>query len=492
MTALDPRTPVVAGAGQLTQRPAQLTEALEPVAMMTEAARRAGADAGAPHLLARADLVAVVKGAWRYPDPARIVAAGLGAAHARTALSTDGGNTPQLLVDVIAERVAAGALDVAVIAGAEGIWSRRRLRDAGLARSVTRQTGVSPDEVIGRDLPMTSEHEQSRHLIQPVDVYPLFESAIRHRRGETLDGHLRRIAGLWARFNTVAVANPYAWLRQPMTAAEIATPSAGNRMVAFPYPKAMCSNWDLDQAAALIVCSAAAASGAGVPRDRWVFPIAGAEADDTALVSHRRDLGSSPAIAAAWSALRQASGLGTGDIAHVDLYSCFPSAVEAAAEAIGLDESRQLTVTGGLTFAGGPLSNYVTHSIAAMAGVLRTDRGATGLVTANGGFLTKHALGLYSAQPGRLPFRRIRVGAADVPHRARQLAAQPQAPVRVEACTVLHDRDGPVRALLAALCGDGRRAWGFSTDPALMTAAMTRELAGAAARIDPAGRLELS
>jgi acetyl-CoA C-acetyltransferase len=492
VTALDPRTPVVVGAGQLTQRPAELTGALEPVAMMIEAARRAAADAGAPNILSRAGLVAVVKGAWRYPDPARIVATGIGAARAGTALSTDGGNTPQMLVDVLAGRVAAGALDVAVIAGAEGIWSRRRMREAGIVRHVTRQTGVSPGEVIGRDLQMTSEHEQSRHVIQPVDVYPLFESAIRHRRGETLDQHRDRIAELWARFNAVAAANPDAWLRRPMTAREIREPSAGNRMVAFPYPKAMCSNWDVDQAAALIVCSAQAASGAGVPRDRWVFPLAGAEADDTALVSHRRELGRSPAIAAAWSALSAASGLGTGDIAHVDLYSCFPSAVEAAAEAVGLEESRQLTVTGGLTFAGGPLSNYVTHSIAAMMGVLRADDRAAGLITANGGFLTKHALGVYSAHPGRRPFRRVRVADADVPQHARQLATQPPPAVVIEACTVLHDHAGPARALFATLCADGRRAWGFSTEPAVLNAAMTRELIGCAARIGRAGCLELS
>jgi acetyl-CoA C-acetyltransferase len=492
VTVLDPRTPVVVGVGQLTQRPAELAGALEPVAMMIEAARRAAADAGAARLLPRVDLVAVVKGAWRYPDPARILATGIGAVHARTALSTDGGNTPQTLVHVLAARVAAGALDVAVIAGAEGIWSRRRMRDAGIGRNVTRQTGVSPDEVIGRDLPMTSEHEQSRHVVQPVDVYPLFESAIRHRRGETLDGHRARIAELWARFNAVAVANPYAWLRRPMTAREIREPSAGNRMVAFPYPKAMCANWDVDQAAALVVCSADAASGAGVPRDRWVFPLAGAEADDTALVSHRRELGRSPAIEAAWWALSAASGLGTGDIAHVDLYSCFPAAVEATAEAVGLDESRQLTVTGGLTFAGGPLSNYVTHSIAAMAGVLRADDGAAGLVTANGGFLTKHALGIYSARPGRRPFRRVQVGGAEVAHHARDLATAPDSPVVIEACTVLHDHIGPARALFATLCGDGRRAWGFSTDPAVMNAAMTRELIGSAARVGPAGCLELT
>ena len=193
----------------------------------------------------------------------------------------------------------------------------------------------------------TTDFEMSRGMEQPVNFYPVFDSAIRAARGESIDEHRDRIAALWARFNEVAVANDYAWFRTPMSAAEIREPSPSNRMVGFPYTKAMNSNWDLDQAAAVLLCSVEAAEAAGVPRDKWVFPIAGTDAHDTYSVTERRDLHSSPAITEAGGRLYALAELGPDDVAHVDLYSCFPSAVQVAAESLGLDEARQLTQTGG-------------------------------------------------------------------------------------------------------------------------------------------------
>jgi acetyl-CoA C-acetyltransferase len=489
---VDSTTPVIVGAAQLIQRVDDLAEAREAAELMTDVVRAAAADSGAHDIAKRAGLVVTIKGAWSYRDPARIVADAVGATTARTALTADGGNTPQLVVDVIAERISRGELDVAVIVGAETIWSRRRMRSAGVQRDVTAQPeDVTPDEQLGRDLVLGDDFEHSRGLTLPVDIYPLFESAIRHRRGETLDAHRDRLAKMWADFNAVAVDNPFAWFRTPMTADDIRDPSPSNRMVAFPYTKAMCSNWDVDQAAAVIMCSAEAASAAAVPRDRWVFPYGGAEADDTALVSHRDELGRSPAIAAAWRALTTQCGLGIDDIAHLDVYSCFPSAVQAAIEAIGIDDSRRLTVTGGLTFAGGPLNNYVSHSIAAMVGVLREDLSARGLVTANGGFITKHALGIYSATPPPAPFARAALGEADVEHNPREVAADATGKLDIEAYTVMHDHSGPTRALVGFRTEDGRRTWGFSQESDVMQSLVASDHVGAPATLDGDGHVHL-
>jgi acetyl-CoA C-acetyltransferase len=488
----DARAPVIVGAAQLTQRPDDMHDALEAVALMTDVVRAAATDSGAARLLGATELVVAINGAWSYRDPARIVADALGATSARTVRTTHGGNTPQLVVDVVAEQIAAGDLDVAVVVGAETIWSRRRMRAGGVDRAVIEQADdVSPDEEWGKPLDLADEHEQARGIAQPVEVYPLFESAIRARRGESLDSHRDRIASLWAGFNAVAVANPYAWSRTAMSAEEIRNPLPGNRMVAFPYTKAMCSNWDLDQAAALVVCSAEAAERHGVPRDRWVFVHGGAEADDTAQVSHRGELGRSPAIAAAWSALAADRGVVVDDIGYLDVYSCFPSAVQAAVEAIGIPDGRALTLTGGLTFAGGPLNNYVTHSIATLVPLLREDPEASGLITANGGLITKHALGLYAGHPPRAPFHRVQVAEDDVQHQHRGAAPEHVGAVTIEASTVMHDQQGPTRALFAALTPDGRRAWGNSTDDATMKAAMTDELCGSSAHLDAEGRVQL-
>jgi acetyl-CoA C-acetyltransferase len=179
------------------------------------------------------------------------------------------------------------------------------------------------------------------------------------------------------------------------------------------------------------------------------------------------------------------------DIAYYDVYSCFPSAVQAATEAIGLDESRRLTVTGGLTFAGGPLNNYVSHSIASMVALLREDPSALGLVTANGGFLTKHALGIYSATPPARPFARHSLAEGDVAHDARAAAPDATGALAVEACTVMHDRNGPTHTLFALLTPDGRRTWGRSDDAAVATAAMTDDLVGSSVHLDDKGVVAL-
>ena len=216
--------------------------------------------------------------------------------------------------------------------------------------------------MLGSDRPPLTELEAARGLDRPLRVFPLFENALRAECGESIDEHQARVADLWARFSTVAAANPYAWTRQPRSAQEIRTPGVSNRMVSFPYPKLMNANDRVDQGAALILCSVGAARPAGVPESQWVFPVSGADAHDHWFLSHRHDLRSSPAIAEIGRRAFEMAGIGIDDVAHVDLYSCFPCAVQMAARELGLaldDPSRSLTVTGGLGFAGGPGNNYV-------------------------------------------------------------------------------------------------------------------------------------
>ena len=486
---MDPRTPVIVGVSQRSQRPDDLSTALETSALMTACVRDAADDAGAPGLLSKLDTVAAVYGAWRYSDPGRLIATDVGSPNARTLLSFHGGNTPQSYVNALAAQIQRGELDVAVIVGAETIWSRRRMRKQGIDRSVTEQTDVEPDERFQSDVAMSTDFEASRGLVAPINFYPIFESAIGADRGRTIDEHRTAIAELWARFNAVAVDNPHSWNRTPMTALEIREPSPDNRMVGFPYTKAMNSNWDLDQGAAILLCSAEAAEAAGVARDRWVFPHAGTDAHDTYAVSNRRDLHSSPAIEAAGARLFEITGRGPDDLGHIDLYSCFPSAVQIGAAELGIDLDRQLTVTGGLCFAGGPLNNYVSHSIATMVDVLRGDAGSLGLVTANGGYVTKHALGLYSTEPADHAFT-----ADDVQAVVDAVPSTPDDPsftgeAVIEAATVMHDRNGAETGLAAMATPQGARTWAMTSDEATMAMLMTDDAIGSSATVNADGHL---
>ena len=479
--SLDPRTPVLVGAGQLLQRVAP-DEALEPVDMIAEAARRAAEDAGAPALLKSIDSIRIVALlSWRYVNHAALVAERIGASPRETAYTSMGGNTPQTLVNKTSQAIARGELDVALIGGAEAWRTRMAQRKQDLKPDWTVEPeGTEPAVVLGEELPMTHPAEASKGIVMPVQLYPVFENALRAAAGRTVDEHLRVISELWARFSEVAATNPYAWIQDAKTAEQIRTASPDNRMVGFPYTKMMNSNNDVDQAAALLLCSVEAAQRLGVPEDRWVFPLAGTDAHDTPYVSNRENLHSSPAIRVAGRRAFELAGIGVDDVQHVDLYSCFPSAVEIGAAELGLSLDRQLTVTGGLSFAGGPWNDYVSHSIATMAGVLRDDPGSVGLCSANGGFTTKHAMGLYSTTPPADGFRWEDVQAeVDATTSARELAEDHEGDVTIESYTVMHERDGSMsNAIVPCLTSDGRRAWGGSTDQDLMQAMTTDDLIG--------------
>ena len=489
---MHPRTVVLVGAGQFQQRTGDPAVALEPMAMMAAAAELAAGDAGTTKLLAQIDSIRVVKGSWPYRDPGRLIAGRIGAQPRETLLTFEGGNTPQSLVNSTSLDIEAGRLDVALLVGGEGIYSRRRAKRAGATIPYTADPDAAPAQTFGADVTMSSALESKRGFQMPINVYPMFETAIRHDRGETPSQHLERIARIWADFKAVAVDNPNAWIRTPMTAEQIRTPSADNRLVGYPYTKAMNSNWDLDQAAAVILCSVEKAEALGISRDRWVFPWSGTDAHDTYLISNRDNYHSSPAIRTAAKEALALAGVTLGEVAHVDLYSCFPSAVQIGAAEIGLSEERRLTVTGGLAFAGGPLNNYVMHAIATMAATLRDHAGAVGLCSANGGYVTKHAIGLYSTEPPpQGQFRHANVQAEVDRFPTREVTGDHVGPATLEAYTVMHDHRGPTEALVSALTPAGVRTFARSAEADLMAELMSIDAVGRAVDIDAAAAVHL-
>ncbi|MEO7572991.1 MAG: acetyl-CoA acetyltransferase [Acidimicrobiales bacterium] len=492
---LDPRTPVLIGAGQLSNRVDRGASPLEPADLIAEALRRAGEDSGAGMAaITGADTVHVVSLlSWRYRDPARLVAQRLGADPRSTTVTGMGGNSPQSLVNLACLAIQAGDADLVLLGGAEAWRTRMGARSAGVELGWTVQGDDVPEATKSTaEVPMNAPGEQARGVMMPVQVYPLFEQAHRIRLGRSLDHHLMVASELWARFSDVAATNPHAWIQQSYTAEEVRTPTAENRMIGFPYTKRMNSNNAVEQGAAVILCSAERAEALGVPRDRWVFPHSGTDAHDHNFVTERDDLGASPAIRLAGRAALALAGVGVDDLAQVDLYSCFPSAVQIAATELGLGLDRPLTVTGGLSFAGGPWNNYVMHSIATMAGRLRDDPGSLGLVTANGGYITKHAFGIYSTEPPAAGFRHadLQDEVDGLPRRV--LDDAPDGEVDIETWTAMHDRAGqPEAGIVVGLLADGRRALGTTTDPDALKALVTEDLAGRRARISPDGSTEL-
>ena len=389
--------PVLVGVAQVEQRISDLSESREPVELMLDAVRAAAEDAGSSALL-NAGSVRVIRGIWPYQNPAKTVAEQIGCPNAQTALTPYGGNYVQTTLNKSALDIQSGAHEIIIITGAECGNTQAKAAKAGQELNWQELPGT-PDLMMGPEMNMLHPAEKAIKLGKPIHMYPIFEIALRHHLGRDPQTHLQKVSELWAGFSAVAANNPHAWIRKAMSAEEIRTPSAVNRPVSYPYPKFMNSNNNVDQGAALILCSQEKAKALGIPREKWIYPWAGTDAHDHENVSNRDNLYSSPAIRLAGNKVLELTDTAVADLKHVDVYSCFPVAVQVAARELNLDQSKPLTITGGLTFAGGPLNNYVMHSIARMAELLREAPGERGLITANGGHLTKHAFGVYSTEP---------------------------------------------------------------------------------------------
>ena len=487
----NPRTPVIVGVGQFLNHIESLEQAIEPLEMMMRAARRAEADANVGGFLAQTQSVRVVRGIWNYENPAGAIAERIGAAGAETVGTLIGGNQNQVLMNQTAAEVLAGKFDLVLITGAENGYSAGKARRAGTALPQSEASG-QPDRLVGAaQQPEHHEYEVAKGISRAIQVYPMYDNAIRYARGETLDEHIVRVSELWSRFNDVAQDNPNAWVRRNMTAEEIRTASPRNRQISFPYTKFMNANLSVDMAAALIVCSLEKAQQLGISEEKLVYPLSGAEGYDHFSASVRENFHTSPGIRITGQRALEIAGLEVSDLDFVDLYSCFPSAVQVAAAELGLGEERPLTVTGGLTFGGGPLNNYVMHSIARSVELLREKPGSHALVTANGGNLYKHAHGVYGSAPPNADFR-----CADVKKEIAALPARECLPAydgraTIESYTVMFAEDEPRIGHVSCLTPAGARTWVNVEDAELAGAMVTEEFCGRAVKI-AAGTLSVA
>jgi acetyl-CoA C-acetyltransferase len=481
--SLDPRTPVLVGVGAASAD----AEAAESMVLALEAA---GADAGSARVLERIDRIAVPQGNWAYPDPGRLVADRVGAVTARTHL-VELGIPQQSLINEALSAIASGASEVAAVVGGEGMRWARDAQRAGLAATETAQPGVVPDVTRRREGPLMEDVEVAHRLWDPVQQYAMIENALRAADGLTLDRHRAEVAELWARFNRVARTNPDAAFPAPMEAGDIATASPANRPLAFPYNKWHSTQWTVNQAAGLLLCSVGTARALGVPSDRWLFPRVGLESSHAVSLLRRSAPHTWPAMEVLGSAAAGRLGRPVAEAECIELYSCFPAAVRVQQRALGLEPSSTPTVTGGMAFAGGPFNNFVLQSMVAVTGVLRSEPDFLGVVTTVSGLLTKPGIGVWSGSPdGRPPLlgdlgeaAAAATGVIDV---VETLGGY-DGGATVATYTVTYEGLVPTRTVAVCDTDDGRRCVAVAEDPALAAHAVGTELIGARVRLDGAG-----
>ncbi len=463
---MEDRTPVLIGAGQFTERNIEPRLAQPPMGIAAEAAKAALLDCGNGRSVADAidTLVAIriFPDSWNRPrmpnpfgraeNPPRAIARRIGANPSCAIYGNVGGNTPQKYINEMAERIAEGESEVVLLAGSEAIkTAQQALRQDVELDWQEEDEGSLEDRGIGEKL--ATPHEFAHGLGVPIQTYPLFENALRGKAGRTIDQQLLKMGELFAPFTEVAAKNPFSLYGAQRTAIELATVTDENRYISLPYPKWMNAMDGVNQGAAVIMTSVAKARELGIDQSKWVFLHGCGEANEKILVSERRDYYSAPAIGVNSAKALEMADKTIADMDFIDIYSCFPSAVEISCEELGIkaNDPRGLTVTGGLPFFGGPGNNYSMHAIATMCELLRGKPGTFGLITANGGYLTKHATGVYSTEPFQGNWKRedparyqSEVDQLDYP----SFTETPSGMARIETYTVCFKRGVPYRGIV--------------------------------------------
>ena len=468
--AVDPRTPILVGVGQCVDHwdGADASTAPKPLSLAALAATRALEDTDAADALAKTiDCVMFVRSYLdsipdapqpfgRCENPPGSLASALGIVAKHAIYSVVGGDQPQVLVNEAAEAVHAGKVRAVLIAGAEATAAMK----LATKKQITLDWSVaSPGPFDDRGLGprLLSDYEMANGLGPPTQTYPVFEHAMRARLGLSRANHVSLMSGIWAGFSQVAAMHPYAQFPKAQSADFLATASPENYPVADPYLKWHVAQDNVNQGAAVIVTSVGHATALGIDPAKFVYLHGYAKVTDR-FVTERADLSRSRAMSLALTHALAAACKTSAEIAHFDLYSCFPCAVLLAAEVLALDwRVTPATVTGGLPFFGGAGNNYSLHAIATMVERVRVNPGDFGLVLANGGFLSKEAVGIYSTTPTASwePVSSSDIQQA-IDEVAPPLLLSESCEATVESFTVTSNRGNPTRGFVIARTHKGR------------------------------------
>jgi acetyl-CoA C-acetyltransferase len=490
-----PHTPVIVGVGFHDEPTADPLACAEPYALMVRAVRRAAEDAGSADLVRQLESISVPQGMWQYRNPGKLVADALGCPGA-TSVIADLGVLQLTLLDDLCRAVARGEQTLGVVTGGEAQF--RELRSM-----ITRQPVADTEQPDGTPLPdvhhtspdpFCSDLEPARGLNVPVEYFAIIESALRHADGLDVETHRDRLARLYADFSAIAAANPRAWRREPVSADEIRNPSARNAMLAFPYTKRHCSQWNVNQAVAILVCSAERADALGLPRDGWIYPLAAVVSRHVVVLAQQRRLHSHPGTVLSGERARTLAGVATSDVTAAELYSCFPSAIQSFARDLRLDDACPLTVTGAMPFAGGPFNHFSLNGVARMAEVLREGRSSrrVGLVSNLSGIFGKQACALFSNVPSPDGYRyedvTAEVAAMDVP---LPLVDDHVGPATIVGYTVVFVGGEPSHAVAICDTPDGARTVVRSDDGAVLASMMREEFCGRVVDVGAGGGFSL-
>jgi acetyl-CoA C-acetyltransferase len=349
-----------------------------------------------------------------------------------------------------------------------------------------------PDQYVGIPDPFATDAEANAGIFMPVELFSVIESAIRASQGLSHDAHRDAIAQLYSDFSKVAASNPRAWSHEVLGADEIRNATDKNAMLAYPYTKKFNSQWNVNQAAAILVCSAAKAKALGLDSKRWVYPLSGTQNKHVVCLAQKKELHTQPGAVIAGQRAYALAGITPEDVTVADLYSCFPSAVQTFGRDLKLDHI-PWSVSGSMAFAGGPYNHASIDSVVRIVDVIRENASQErqiGIVSNLSGIFGKQAVALFSNQPNRSSPRGKGFYFEDVTGQVAKI--DPPMAVngnytglaKIVGYTVVYSKNAPSHAFVYCESTAGERTVAKSLDQDLLARMMTEEFVGKTVQVN--------
>jgi len=232
---------VLVAAGQLRRRPGLDGSFApeEPARLAAACLRHAAASAGRPALVGEADALAWVPCiSWALDKPGRALAEALGRGLPSTVVMPEpGGDGPTTVLNRLANRIAAGEVRIALLAGAKVLHSVRGPAREGLSLESWMPRTKDLRKLMGDQKPFASPLEVRHHVRAPVHMYPLLENSLRARSGRWIQERRAYLGRPMQRYSDVARDNPCSWSPKERSAEDLVRVDEGNRWICFPYPK---------------------------------------------------------------------------------------------------------------------------------------------------------------------------------------------------------------------------------------------------------------
>jgi acetyl-CoA C-acetyltransferase len=438
------KTPVVIGVSSITQK-GKYEDLDEALILMDIATKSAIEDCGNPDIKKYINEISIPKGYWKYRDPGKWIAKNNNIKDIKTSI-TKIGVLQQNLINKAALKIQKGNIGASLLIGGESRYKRVIANKLG-KKYIETELKINPDQYIKAESELRLDEEEEVLGQMAVGYYSILESAYRASKKNSIEDHNRNIANLYEKFSKIAVNNKNSWVSTPKTNKDILEASNTNPKQSFPYNKLHCTSWNVNQSSALIICSEDIADKLNIAHSKRVYPLASSESNNMIPTLLRRKLIDPLGIKLAAKYILDICK--THGIQHntYDLYSCFPIAVQMFADALKLKNRQDLTVTGGMAFAGGPLNHYVMTSTVKMIDEIRNDISKIGIVTGVSGMMTKQSFAIWAKKPlEKFYFKDVSLDAQSL-DKPLKISNQSNGKAVIIGYTIMDDQKGPKAVL---------------------------------------------